>query len=242
MTRRVSFAITFAALGFLASVAGAGAAPIAINNFSFAAPALSAGSWNFGTNAIPGWGAAYGATADGVQAYTFGQYYTIPNSTQAMYVNYNGGQNGSYQDVGPLQANTTYTLSVYVGERADGLDGGYAGVSLLNGTDYRGAPLAFGYVLPSSMTPGFFQPLSLTYTTGGSVSGDLTIYLDQYLQSPFTTGDSQVSFADVTLDAAAASTGAVSVPDASPWALLTTGAAFALLLLRRRSPGRLLAR
>lgn len=237
MARTLRFMLVLAASAILAHSASVTAVAITINNFSFESPALSEGSWSNGADAVPGWGLAYGAQTDGVQAYTTAQYYSIPNGTQALYDNYNGAQNGVYQDVGALQADTTYKLTVYVGERLDGYgNGGYAGVSLINGTDYHGAPLAFNYLVPSSMTPGYFQPLSLSYTTGSSVSGDLTVYLNQYLQSPFT-GNTQVSFDNVTLDAASAINVASPVPDTSTWIMLAAGMAATLWLVRRRPCG-----
>ena len=246
MIKSLTGAAIVAVMTMFTAPQGAHATAITVNNFSFESPALSAGSWSYGTNPIPGWSLAYannlnGNTiydgTDGTQAYTTAQYYSIPNGTQAVYINYNGGDNGIYQDVGALAPDTTYNLTVYAGERLDGLDGAYAGVSLLNGTDYHGAPLAFNYLLPSEMTPGYFTPLSLSYTTGSSVSGDLTIYLDQYLQAPYLNGSSQVSFDNVSLNAISAVTGATNVPVPDTLWLLATGAASSILLARRRLTG-----
>ena len=221
------------------------ATPVFVTNYSFETPGEPAGSgaWSYGSNAVPGWQLAYtgdifgnpqSGTTDGVQAYAPYQYPAIPNGNQALFVNYNGGLNGVSQDVGALTANTTYNLTVYVGERLDGLDGGYAGISLLNGTNYQGAPLAFGYLQPTSMIPGQFQPLTISYTSGAVVSGDLTIYLNQYLQSPSTGGNySQVSFDNVILTATPVPSGATFTPEPGSAAILLAGLGAGMVLWRK---------
>ena len=50
---------------------------------------------------------------------------------------------GIYQDMGPLQTNAIYTLTVAIGSRADRVNSPGI-ISLVNGTDYTGTVLATG--------------------------------------------------------------------------------------------------
>src|ERR1035441_8172742 len=81
---------------------------------------------------------------------------------------------GIYQDVGALQPNTPYTLTVAIGSRADRINSPGI-ISLINGTDNTGTVLASGGGLPA--TQNTWQDYSVSFTTGPSVSGDLTIAL-----------------------------------------------------------------
>jgi hypothetical protein len=81
---------------------------------------------------------------------------------------------GIYQDVGALQPNTPYTLTVAIGSRADRINSPGI-ISLINGTDNTGTVLASGGGLPA--TQNTWQDYTVTFTTGPSVSGDLTIAL-----------------------------------------------------------------
>jgi hypothetical protein len=81
---------------------------------------------------------------------------------------------GLYQDLGALQANTTYKLTVAIGSRIDiqtlpGI------ISLLNGTDNTGMVLASTNGVPA--TQNTWQDYSVSVTTGASVSGDITVEL-----------------------------------------------------------------
>jgi hypothetical protein len=81
---------------------------------------------------------------------------------------------GIYEDVGALQANTTYALTVAIGSRTDiqtlpGI------ISLLNGTNNTGTVLASTNGVPA--TRNTWQDYTASVTTGASVSGDLTIEL-----------------------------------------------------------------
>jgi len=85
---------------------------------------------------------------------------------------------GIYQDVGPLLPYTTYTLTVATGLRDDFTPGNLGSpgiISLLNGTDNSGTLLASTSGIPS--TPGTWQDNTVSFTTGASVSGHLTIAL-----------------------------------------------------------------
>lgn len=81
---------------------------------------------------------------------------------------------GIYQDVGPLQPNTIYTLTVAIGSRADRINSPGI-ISLINGANNTGTLLASGGGLPSAQNT--WQDYAISYTTRASVSGDLTIEL-----------------------------------------------------------------
>jgi hypothetical protein len=81
---------------------------------------------------------------------------------------------GIYQDVGVLQANTAYTLTVAIGSRAD-INNSPGIISLLNGTDNTGTLLATGGGLPASQDS--WQDFSISFTNGVSTQGDLTVVL-----------------------------------------------------------------
>jgi hypothetical protein len=87
---------------------------------------------------------------------------------------------GLYQDVGPLQPNTTYTLSVATGRRMDfpnppGTLGSPGIISLINGTNNTGIVLVSTNGIPA--TTDSWQDNTVTFITGPSVSGDLVVEL-----------------------------------------------------------------
>jgi hypothetical protein len=81
---------------------------------------------------------------------------------------------GIYQDAGPLQSNTTYTLTVAIGSRHDRINSPGI-ISLLNGANNTGTVLANGTGLPPAQNS--WQDYAVTFTTGATVSGDLTVEL-----------------------------------------------------------------
>jgi len=156
--------------------------PVAATNLSFEADAAAAGSTV--TNVPTGWTAFNEAgTGDIGSRRAGGADYTVYDplaspaaGNQFCYINmYNSGVTGGiYQDLGILQPNTTYVLTVAIGSRADRLNS--AGIiSLLNGADNTGTVLASGGGLPA--TRNTWQDYSVSYTTAASVSGDLVAEL-----------------------------------------------------------------
>jgi hypothetical protein len=152
---------------------------VTVNNFSFENGSTPA----FGNGAIPvswtdfnsDWSTVSGDTShlsppivpDGTQYYGRN---TGPTATTG----------GIYQDVGALLPNTTYTLTVAIGRRNDTGPGG-AGIwspgiiSLINGANNTGTVLASTTGYPG--TAGTWQDYTATFSTGASVSGDLTVAL-----------------------------------------------------------------
>ena len=155
---------------------------VTVNNFSFENGSTPA----FGNGSIPVQWTSYDGDWAGVSGST-GQFSPaiVPDGTQYYAVNTgpgHGSVSGVYQDVGALQPNTTYTLTVAVG-RGDnpGVPPNGNGdwspgiISLVNGTDNTGTVLATTTGYPA--TPGTWQDYTATFTTGPTVSGDLTVAL-----------------------------------------------------------------
>jgi alpha-L-rhamnosidase len=157
--------------------------PITVSNFSFElSGATGAGELE---EAVPtGWTAFnerassdIGSQWAGGVDYTANTPLAAPAAgNQFCYINmFNPSVTGGiYQDVGPLQPNTTYTLTVAIGSRRDRMNSPGI-ISLVNGADNTGAVLASGGGLPA--TQNTWQDYTVTFTTSASVSGDLTIVL-----------------------------------------------------------------
>jgi hypothetical protein len=133
---------------------------------------------------------------------------------------------GVYQDVGSLMADTQYTLTVAIGQRAGtGPNGSWSPgiISLLNGTDNTGALLATGGGLPS--TPNTWQDYTASFTTGALVNGDLTIDLS-VLDAPSIQAD----FSNVELTA-------TPVPESGTCGVVSAGLALLSAMGVRRRGG-----
>jgi hypothetical protein len=176
------------------------ATPVTIINLSFESNAAS-GAGGVVTTVPTGWTAFNeGASSDIGSEWAGGVDYTVNTplaapaaGNQFCYINmFNPGITGGiYQDVGALQSNTTYTLTVAIGSRADRINSPGI-ISLLRGTDNTGTVLATGGGLP--VTQNTWQNYSITFTTGASVSGDLTVEL-----STVGAGTIQADFDNVRL-------------------------------------------
>jgi hypothetical protein len=132
-------------------------------------------SWTAFNQASPG---DIGSENSGGSDYTVFDPLAAPaDGNNYCYVNLYHNTNaltGVYQDVGALQAYTTYTLTVAIGSRIDiqtlpGI------ISLLNGTDNTGTVLASTNGVPA--TQNTWQDYTVSFATGASVSGDLTVEL-----------------------------------------------------------------
>lgn len=131
--------------------------------------------------------------AGGVDYTVFNPLAATATGNQFLYMNMFTGnpQGGIYQDMGPLATNSIYTLTVAIGSRADRINSPGI-ISLVNGTDNTGTVLATGGGLPS--TQNTWQDYTATFTTGPTVSGDLTIVL-----TTLPAGTIQADFDNVRL-------------------------------------------
>jgi len=194
---------------------------ITVNNASFEDPVVGAG--NYTDNSVPDWKIVgtdnYTAGVQDFGSGDFDSFDPLPapaSGNQALYVAHGGIV---YQDVGALAADTTYTLTLAVGQRLGSDNSGGGIFELINGTTNAGTVLATSTL--DTPDQGTFNLQSLTYTTGDSVSGDLTIGLLE------TSG--QVVFDNVQLTGQA-------VPEPSiPFLLTLGGGATMSLLPYRRS-------
>ncbi|MEO7099299.1 MAG: PEP-CTERM sorting domain-containing protein [Luteolibacter sp.] len=228
------------ATAFASAAISAQAASVLIINHSFESPTLAdvantnsgAGTgvfngWNYVTQngasfedfgiENPGGGAYTGAAGNGTLSGA--------NGINVAYLNQDnsGLFTGIFQNVGSLQANTQYTMTIAVGQRLDRVNGSVE-FGLYGATTGATNIWSTGTVLSTatnvSTTNGTFQDFSVTFTTGAVVSNDL------YVAARFTeTGANliQASLDNVRLDA---------VPE--PSVALLGGLGMVGLLRRRR--------
>ena len=159
------------------------ATPVTVSNFSFEVNVAS-GAGGVVATVPTGWTAfSEGGPSDigsqwagGVDYTTYTPLAAPAAGNQYCYINmFNPSVTGGiYQDVGALQPNTTYTLTVAIGSRNDRINSPGI-ISLVNGTNNTGTVLASGGGLPG--TQNTWQDYTVSFTTGASVSGDLTIVL-----------------------------------------------------------------
>jgi hypothetical protein len=192
---RHSFSIAVAGYVVLAVTSVSHANPVAINNHSFEDPTISDGafvtsgpgtgtlnSWSFAVDnggsfedfgiENPGGGAYTGATGAGTPAGADGINVAFLNQDNE------GLVTTVFQNVGALQANTVYTLTVAIGQRLDRVNGPVE-IALLNAATGATDVFATGTILNSttgvSGTNGAFEDFTATFATGALVSNDLYI-------------------------------------------------------------------
>jgi hypothetical protein len=229
-------------LASAAAVISAHGASVLINNHSFETPVRATdglfsvsgsgtgvfNSWNY---VVQNGGSFedFGIENPGAGAYTGATGNSTPSGADGINVAFLNQDNsglfaGIFQNVGTLQANTQYTMTIAIGQRLDrtngsiefGLYGGATGA-----TDIWASGTALSTATNVSSTAGSFQDFVVTFTTGAIVSNDL------YVGARYTeTGANliQASLDNVRLDA-------TLVPEPS-MALL--GGLGMLGLLRRR--------
>jgi hypothetical protein len=155
---------------------------------TLAPPAIHNPSFEAGTGAVPALWTAFNDNNFSTVTSANGSDYTAtdplaPPADGTNFFGINEGPSdptgGIYQVYNTLQPNTTYTLTVAIGRRADfgpGTGLGSPGIiSLINGDNNNGTVLASTSGIPT--TPDTWQNYTVTYTTGASVSGDLTVEL-----------------------------------------------------------------
>jgi hypothetical protein len=234
---------SFAKLALAVTAINANAASVAINNHSFETPLVA----NDGTFVVApgasgadfnGWGWVkttgggfqdYGIENQGSGAYTGADGTGTPAGADGInnvFLNQSidGGVANIFQDVGLLQADTTYTLTLAIGQRLDRVNGSVT-FGLINAAAGNLDPWATGLTLATttgvSSAAGSFQDFTVTFTTGSSVSDNLFIGA-QYVGD----GTIQGSIDNFRLDAAL-------VPEPSILALAALGG-FGLFAAQRR--------
>lgn len=229
------------ATAFAAAVISAQGASVLINNHSFETPTVATdGTFvlaGAGTGVFNGWNFVvqngpsfedFGIENQGVGAYTGAAGSGTPSGADGInnaFLNQaaSGFYTGIFQNVGALQANTEYTMTIAIGQRLDRVNGSVE-FGLYNATTGATNIWATGTALNTatnvSTTPGSFQDFVVTFTTGAIVSNDL------YVAARYTgDGKIQASLDNVRLNA---------IPEPSV-ALL--GGLGVLGLLRRRRVG-----
>lgn len=189
----------------LAALIGAGLSaqvangtPVTVPDFSFENTAITPGGTtaapNVGTNwTASGNGGVYLEDINGTNDFTGTTLPAPADGTNYVVENINGHTARCWQDIGPLQSNTVYTLTVAVGNTLTN-NTGVGAIALVNGISPFSPVLGSTTVDSSSVTPGAFNDYTLVYTNGYQASGNLTILL---------RGDTgtQILFDNVRLDA-----------------------------------------
>jgi PEP-CTERM motif len=165
---------------------------------------------------IPDWTTAGPGQAGSFQPSTTYLNLPLPNGNTVAYSN--GGTISQILGV-TVQPDSTYTLSVYVGDRLDGNVASYS-IALDDGsTTLCSTPTASN----GAITPGTFADVTLTCSTGATVApGDLAIVL--------TSGGPQIDFDNVALNV-------VQTPEPASYLLLCIGLGAMVVFFRYRRMG-----
>jgi hypothetical protein len=196
------------------------ATPVFVPDFSFENIITGPGGAVGGSGDVllgtaPNWNSS-GNAGNGVQSVTNGDdFFDLPvlpapgDGTNYFYADMTEGDGTvvsayCWQEIAPLQSNTIYTLTIAVGETLSGGTG--AGfIALVNGSDPFQPILASTPVNTANYTPGTFSNVTLVYTTGTTVSGNLTILMQG-------NSGQQLVFDNVRLDASPAASPTANLP------------------------------
>lgn len=188
--------LALAALTFALPTLTMRGASVSINNHSFETPAVANdGTFTLAPGAsgtFNGWGWVkttgsgfqdFGIENQGSGAYTGAAGAGTPLGADGVnnaFLNQsiNGGVANIFQDVGLLLPDTTYTLTVAIGQRLDRVNGPVS-IGLLNAASGNTDPWATGLTLATktgvSSIAGSFEDFVVTFTTGSTVSDNLFV-------------------------------------------------------------------
>jgi hypothetical protein len=213
-------ALLVAVLATSATIQITHAGPVTIPDFSFENEAVGPGGNTAPPNVGTNWADAGDTYIQDITNTLFtatGAGDLPPTADGTNYAVVNGGNavGELWQDIGPLQPNTTYTLTIAVGESLAAITGeGFIGFANNPAGSLSAAPfypiLASTPVSTVSFTPGTFVDSTLVFTTGYEVSGDLTILMET------TNGlGAQLLFDNVRLSTAPATSPTALLPSIS---------------------------
>ncbi|HWY75406.1 MAG TPA: immunoglobulin domain-containing protein [Verrucomicrobiae bacterium] len=198
LTRRFVAAILMAG----GAVGIANAAPVTVPDFSFEITPITPG----GATAAPFVGTNWSASGNGgvfIQDITntlftntvAGNLPPTADGTNYLVENINGHTAYCWQNVGLLESNTIYTLTIALGQSLLASSGS-GDIALVNGTTPFGALLASTPANNGTLTAGTFVDTTLVFTNGYKSSGFLTILMQG-------NSGAQLCFDNVRLDATA---------------------------------------
>lgn len=166
MNKKFLNLLLVAGFGLFAGQAWAGPTTVPVPNFSFEQPVLTA---NLASCPIPDWTCSNALGVYIPNGLVNGQYpggLVVPDGNQ---VGYSLQPLGTFSqtNLATIGDNTTYTLKVFVGNRADRLFPGGSIALTANGT-----VIATVVVLPADVLDGKWADETLTYTTTTGLIGD----------------------------------------------------------------------
>jgi hypothetical protein len=168
--------------------ASAVASPITINNPSFETPVQCAGCFTYDSST--GWVSVGSVSTWRPDVGPGGQYTSIPDGSQVAAIGEPGAGEISQDLTATLLANTTYTLTFWVGQRSDTPISAYD-VAFLAGSSTLGSNS------DADPSPGTFIEQTIVYNSGSSPAE-----LGQTLEITVSgTGEGQADFDLFSLDA-----------------------------------------
>ena len=216
LSKRQYFSTAALALAGLVVSTSAHAA-VSVSNPSFELGALGDGVPAAGaTDWVGGAGGRYNPT-DGQFVGTTGAPGTIPGTGDGTQVAYMNGTSPMYQNVGTIEANTVYELTVAIGQRADL---GWSDLTVALRPDSQNGPIIAGGIYDAADAPdGTFTDVTISFD-----SSILTSEVGKDLYITFNSQGVQALYDNVRLTE-------TLIPEPTSFALLGFGG---LLVARRR--------